>query len=153
MCVGCCFQAVLFIVTFIWSNCFLTPTTFSLQITYILDFLSKTKPTTLLRKQSVSTSDHFSRFPLKTKPQVVFRGVSRWGCPCPWEMSSCFSRQAVGWVSFPDLYSLCTHSLHCCFSPLKVLPANSKHRMNSRAFVRFTQRPMWALRFSLTWVL
>lgn len=98
----------------------MTPTTFSLQITYILDFLSKAKPTTtLLRKQSVSTSDHFSSFPLKTKPQVVFRGVSRWGSPCPWEMSSHFSRQAVGWVSFPDLYSLCTHSLHWCFSPLR----------------------------------
>ena len=120
MCIGCCFRAVLFIVTFIWSNCFLTPTTFSVQITYILDFLSEIKPTMpLLCKQSVSTSDHISSFPLKTKPQVVFQGVSRWGSLCPWEMSSHFSRQAVGWVSFPDLYSLCTHSLHWCFSPLR----------------------------------
>lgn len=60
---------VLFIITFIWSNCFLKPSTSSMQITCVPDFLSKIKPTmTLLCKQSLSTSEHFNSFPLKTKP-------------------------------------------------------------------------------------
>lgn len=69
LCVLAAANVVLFIIIFIWSNCFLKPSTSSMQIACIPDFLSKIKPTmSLLCKQSLSTLEHFSSFPLKTKP-------------------------------------------------------------------------------------
>lgn len=57
-------RIVLFIITFIWSNCFLMPSTSSMQIMCIPDFLSSIKATMiLLCKQSLSTSDHFNNSP------------------------------------------------------------------------------------------
>lgn len=108
-------RVVLFIITFIWSNCFSMPSTFSMQITCIPDFLSNAQPTmTVLCKQSLSTSDHFNSFLWETKPSVTVRHRFRMGqlsVPCPWKVSI-VSHQQVWWAglqaialppSFPHL--------------------------------------------------
>lgn len=67
-CVLAAARAVLFIITFICSNCFSMPSASSLQITCVPDFLSKINPAmTLLCKQSLSPLEHFNHFPFENK--------------------------------------------------------------------------------------
>ena len=147
---------VLFIITFIGSNCFLKPYSSSMQIVCIPDFLSKIKPTmTLLCKQS-QYFRALQSLPFENKTlSGIQMGLPDGALQCtrPWELRGSSTAAGTHSLALPPSLG---HPASCslqdgCPPHPRILPPTSGHRMSSRGTSKITQRlPLRSSRFSLT---